>query len=75
MSPASVAAEAWVLTRLSPPCPTAGCMVCLPTLILLLIITSELTVVNDRSVRKYLVSWKSPGCWVLTWLSPTGGYD
>ena len=26
-SPASIAAEAWVLTRLSPPCPTAGCMV------------------------------------------------
>ena len=56
-SPASIAAEAWVLTHLSPPCPTEGCMVLFTYSFE--IITIELTVANDRCVLTYLVSWKS----------------
>ena len=44
-SPASIAAEACVLIRLSPPCPTAGCMV-LSTYSFDFTITSELTVLQ-----------------------------
>ena len=58
MSPASIAAEARILTRLSPPCPTAGCMVlCTYSFDFLHQLTDSATVANDSYVPCLLEEW------------------